>query len=58
MPERSKDWLSQAIRDLEKAGMDIKWGYYEWACFTAQQAAEKAVKSLFQFIHADRGDTL
>jgi HEPN domain-containing protein len=31
----------------------LKWEYYEWACFTAQQAAEKAVKALFQHIHAD-----
>ncbi|MCJ7774716.1 MAG: HEPN domain-containing protein [Desulfobacterales bacterium] len=53
MPERSKDWLDQAIRDLEKAKLDVKWKYFEWACFTAQQAAEKAVKALFQYIHAD-----
>jgi HEPN domain-containing protein len=53
MPERSKDWLAQAIRDLEKANLDLQWGYYEWACFTSQQAAEKAVKALFQSIHAD-----
>lgn len=38
---------------MEKARMDLKWNYHEWACFTAQQAAEKAVKSLFQYIHAD-----
>lgn len=53
MSERSRDWLSQAIRDLEKAEKDLLWGYYEWACFTAQQAAEKAVKALFQYLHAD-----
>ena len=53
MPERSDDWINQAIRDLEKAGMDLKWEYYEWSCFTAQQAAEKAIKALFQNIHAD-----
>jgi HEPN domain-containing protein len=53
MPERSRDWLAQATRDLEKANKDLSWGYYEWACFTAQQAAEKAVKALFQHIHAD-----
>ncbi len=53
MPERSKDWLGQAVRDLDKARMDLKWGYYEWACFTSQQAAEKAVKALFHSLHAD-----
>ena len=58
MPERSGDWLAQAIRDLEKANMDRKWKYYEWACFTSQQAAEKAVKALFQYIHADAWGSL
>lgn len=53
MSERSKDWISQAERDLEKAALDLKWGYYEWACFTSQQAAEKAVKGLFQYLHAE-----
>lgn len=45
---RSKDWLRQAQRDLEKAKLDIDHAYYEWACFTAQQASEKAVKALYQ----------
>ena len=53
MSERSKDWIIQAVRDLEKAEKDLSWEYYEWACFTAQQAAEKAVKALFQYLHAD-----
>ncbi len=46
--ERSRDWIEQAERDLEKAGLDLEHAYYEWACFTAQQAAEKAVKALLQ----------
>ena len=33
--------------------MDLQWEYYEWACFTSQQAAEKGVKALFQHLHAD-----
>jgi len=40
--------MQQAERDLEKAGLDLEHAYYEWACFTAQQAAEKAVKALSQ----------
>jgi HEPN domain-containing protein len=28
-------------------------GDYDWACFAAQQAAEKAVKALFRFLAAD-----
>jgi HEPN domain-containing protein len=43
---RYKDWLEQAERDLGRADIDIQYAYWEWACFTAQQAAEKAVKGL------------
>ncbi|MDP8248117.1 MAG: HEPN domain-containing protein [Candidatus Tritonobacter lacicola] len=47
MPERSRDWLRQARRDLEHAKLSA-WGEdFEWACFSAQQAAEKAVKGLY-----------
>jgi HEPN domain-containing protein len=41
---RSLDWLSQAERDLERCLLGLEHGFYEWACFTAQQAAEKAVR--------------
>lgn len=53
MVERSADWLRQAQKDLEKAKLDVDWGYYEWACFTAQQAAKKALKGLFQHLHGE-----
>jgi HEPN domain-containing protein len=43
---RSRDWLEQAQRDLAHAEHSQKAGYHEWACFSAQQAAEKAVKGL------------
>ena len=43
---RSSDWLRQAERDLETAKLNLRGGSYEWACFIAQQAAEKAVKAL------------
>jgi len=43
---RWKDWLDQAERDLRRADLDIQYEYWEWACFTSQQAAEKAVKAL------------
>ena len=46
MPNRSRDWLNQAVRDLEQAEDSRKAGRHEWACFAAQQAAEKAVKAL------------
>jgi len=45
---RAKDWLRQALRDLEHARRSMEFGDFEWACFAAQQAAEKAVKALYQ----------
>lgn len=50
MVSRAHDWLRQAIRDLEHAGKSLEFGDYEWACFAAHQAAEKAVKALYQKI--------
>ena len=46
MPNRAHDWFSQAVRDLEQAEDSQRSGRHEWACFAAQQAAEKAVKAL------------
>jgi len=46
MADRSRDWLNQARRDLEQAQDSRGAGRHEWACFAAQQAAEKAVKAL------------
>lgn len=46
MPDRSKDWFEPAERDLDHAATSSENGQFEWACFAAQQAAEKAVKAL------------
>ena len=51
--ERSKDWLEQAISDLEHARSDLKHGFYNWACFSAQQSAEKGLKAVFQKMGAE-----
>jgi len=51
MPNRAQDWLAQAVRDLEQARASQRDGRHEWACFAAQQGAEKAVKAL----HLARG---
>ncbi len=48
---RSRDWLEQAKSDLAHARKSIPLGDFDWACFAAQQAAEKAVKAL----HMSRG---
>ena len=46
MGNRAKDWLSQAEGDLQHSKNARKAGDYDWGCFAAQQAAEKAVKGL------------
>ena len=51
--ERSKDWFDEAQGDLEHALSDIQTGFYNWACFSAQQAAEKALKAVFQKMGAE-----
>ncbi len=53
MPNRAPDWFNQALRDLEQAEDSRKAGRHEWACFAAQQAAEKAVKALH--LHLGQG---
>lgn len=51
--ERSQDWLDEAEGDLEHARDDLKGKYYNWACFSSQQGAEKAVKAVFQKLGAE-----
>lgn len=51
MTNRAADWLAQAARDLEQARDSQRASRHEWACFAAQQSAEKAVKAL----HLARG---
>lgn len=46
--ERSADWLYQAEGDLDHARNDPQDGFYDWACFSAQQAAEKAVEAVLK----------
>ncbi len=53
MGMRTKDWFRQAEKDQQHAKRSADSADYEWACFAAQQAAEKAVKALYQSIHID-----
>lgn len=46
--ERSRDWWVQAQADLRHAQLAHDNGSFEWACFAAQQAAEKAIKAVFE----------
>ena len=50
MPNRANDQLKQAVRDLEFAKVARDSRNYEWACFTAQQSAEKAIKALHLYL--------
>lgn len=45
---RPRDWFRQAELDLAAARDAQRGGHHEWACFAAQQAAEKAVKALHE----------
>ncbi|MBM4404869.1 MAG: HEPN domain-containing protein [Chloroflexi bacterium] len=47
MPSRHADWLAQAKRDFDHAEDAAKAGHFEWSCFAAHQASEKALKALF-----------
>lgn len=53
MPDRSKDWLAQAKRDLNHAVHACEDEDFEWSCFSAQQGAEKAVKAVFLYLHGE-----
>ena len=53
MPNRDRDWLNQARRDLEQAEDSRQSERHEWACFAAQQAAEKAVKALHLYLRQE-----
>jgi HEPN domain-containing protein len=59
MSNRFQDWFRQAEADLRHAHNSIKSKDYEWSCFAAQQASEKALKALFQKLGMDAwGHTL
>jgi HEPN domain-containing protein len=45
MSGRAGDWLRQAEADLEHARHALRDRHHEWACFAAQQAAEKGAKA-------------
>ena len=46
MTNRAMDWLRQAEADLEHARLASRGGHFDWACFAAQQAGEKAAKAV------------
>lgn len=48
MPVREEvlNWFEEAKADLKHSMSSVGIGDYNWACFAAHQAAEKALKSL------------
>lgn len=46
---RYKVWLAQATHDLIAAEGSFDSSSYEWACFQAEQAVEKALKSIIVY---------
>ena len=51
MARRHLDWMAQAERDLKHAKGAKKLEDFEWSCFAAQQASEKALKSLIESLN-------
>ncbi|MBS3934247.1 MAG: HEPN domain-containing protein [Truepera sp.] len=47
-------WFKQALYDLKAARWNIEGGFNDTACFLAQQASEKALKSLLYYLGARR----
>jgi len=51
--------MAQAERDLVHAQHSVADGDFEWACFAAHQAAEKALKAVYQHLGGEaRGHDL
>jgi HEPN domain-containing protein len=48
MGNRYVDWFRQAEADLRHARNSLEDSDFEWSCFASQQAAEKALKQVFQ----------
>jgi HEPN domain-containing protein len=46
-------WFEQAQFDLKSAEDSLQSGNYEWSCFQAQQAAEKALKA-YLYLQGER----
>ena len=50
----ARRWFQQAYYDLKAMRWNIEGGFYDTACFLAQQAAEKALKSILYFTGSRR----
>ena len=56
---RAQDWWQEAVAEYQAAQTLHQAGHHAWCCFTAQQAAEKAVKgALDRLLRPGRGHNL
>ncbi len=55
--ELAGNWLEQARRDLDTARYLFEGARYDAACFSARQAAEKALKAALIWLAGDRPRT-
>lgn len=51
------NWLELAEKDLEQAQNALNEDDYEGSCFASQQAAEKAVKALYELLGLPRSSS-
>lgn len=48
-----KRWQTHARSTLRSANMDLSSGFYNWACFKAQQSAEYSAKAFLRGVGTD-----
>ena len=48
--QRDQDWLREGQAELRAARDLLGGGHWSWCCFTAQQAAEKALKAVCEHL--------
>ncbi|RKY57110.1 MAG: hypothetical protein DRP94_09690 [Candidatus Latescibacterota bacterium] len=48
--QRAQDWLREAEAELDAAQSLLDGKHWSWCCFTCQQAAEKALKAVCEFL--------
>lgn len=54
----ARRWYQQAVYDLKAARWTVEGGFHDTACFLAQQAGEKALKSLLYYLGGRRSALL
>ena len=47
------EWFRQAQEDMSAVRSNLEAGKFNWACFIAQQVAEKALKGLYEEKHEE-----